>query len=153
MKTITIHDNATINANGNCEHGNCKPVVCLDDFKVYTSVTDAAEAAGVLKNTMSRYLCQSERETIRGHKYCFLSNIAENLNYLSENMQAMYEKARRWDEHEARNREATEREERRQQLRQQIEAEEERMRQDAARHEERLTRARMELNALEEDVA
>ena len=51
-KTVNIQNKATIKAEGKLNSAHCKPVICIDDGRTFTSVTDAAEQIGVAVGTM-----------------------------------------------------------------------------------------------------
>ena len=108
MKEIIINNKATVKANGELNSKHCKPVVRLHPFKVYTSVTDAAADIGVASHNMSAYLNNKKGKTIKGYKFCFLSEIEQHYDILAENSQSLAsenaankEKARLWDKYQA----------------------------------------------------
>lgn len=79
MKNINIQNKANINAEGKLNSRHCKPVICLETGEVFTSVTDAAEKAGLNAQNLSSHLT-GKRRTFDGKHYCYLSNATESLN-------------------------------------------------------------------------
>lgn len=103
MKTIIIHNEAKINANGNLSGGHCKPVICLDNGCRFTSMTDAAEYANVSIQFMSNHLNGRSR-TCHGKHYCYLHQLTEKADILMDRLHeasADAEDARRWREYQA----------------------------------------------------
>lgn len=103
MKKIIINEKAVINANGNLSGGHCVPVICLNDGGRFTSVTDAAEHAGVTAQYMCNHL-KGKTRTCKGKRYCYLYQLAEKADVLMDRLSqvsAMEEDARRWREHQA----------------------------------------------------
>ena len=74
MKTITISKKSEITAEGNLNCHRCKPVICVDTFKVFTSVTDAAEYAGCAMFNMVNHL-KGKTKTCKGKTYKYLSEV------------------------------------------------------------------------------
>ena len=103
MTEVTIHNKATVNAKGRRNGGCCKPVICIDNGKRYTSVTDAAEQAGVTTCSMSQHLNGLSR-TCKGKRYCYLNQLTENANMIMDRLNEALidaEDARRWREYQA----------------------------------------------------
>jgi phage-related minor tail protein len=103
MKKINIHDKADIHAEGNLNTKHCKPVICVDTGEVFTSMTDAAEAAGVSVGNMSCHLTGRYR-TVKGKRYCYLSKVTESLDTIVTRLRetsSMEADAQKWREHQA----------------------------------------------------
>jgi hypothetical protein len=100
---INIQNEANINAEGKLSCHRCKPVMCLETGDVFTSITDAAEHAGVHKTHMSHHLCGQLR-TVKGKHYCYLSRATDSLDAIVTRLRetsAMEEDARKWREYQA----------------------------------------------------
>ena len=65
---------------------NAKPVYCITDGKVYASGLDAAEAAGVYRTAISA-ACIGRLKTVKGKKYCFVSDMQVRILDISDAMQ------------------------------------------------------------------
>lgn len=100
---INIQNEANVNAEGKLNCYRCKPVICLETGAVFTSITDAAENAGVHKTQMSKHLC-GELRTVKGKHYCYLSRSIESLNAIVTRLRetsSMEDDARKWREYQA----------------------------------------------------
>ena len=95
--TVTIQHESEIKAQGIHRNRNAKPVICLDTGEVFTSATDAAEAAGAHLSTMVWNLTERQK-TCRGKRYCYLSKLNEHLDEFTDTVQVLYEKANKYDE-------------------------------------------------------
>jgi hypothetical protein len=96
--TVKIQNASEItNAQGMPRNRNAKPVICLDTGEVFASARDAAESAGAHPSTMSWALTERQN-TCKGKRYCYLSKVTEHLDELTTNIQAMSEKAKKYDE-------------------------------------------------------
>lgn len=104
---ITVHNKSEITAQGVPRNRNAKPVICLDTGEVFTSARDAAESAGAHPSTICWALTERQN-TCKGKRYCYLSKVTEHLDELTTNIQAMSEKAKKYDELIARKDDATE---------------------------------------------
>lgn len=82
-KNITLTKETKIVATGKRDNKNTKQVVRLYPFKVYASVEDAAEDNGVTGGMMSGVVT-GRYKTCKGMRFCFLKDIAANLNFLEE---------------------------------------------------------------------
>lgn len=101
--TINIQNEANINAKGTRTNRCTKPIICVETGEVFTSVTDAAEFAGVALNNMSAHLTGRVRQ-IKGKHYCYLSRSIESLDAVMHRLRetsAMEEDARKWREYQA----------------------------------------------------
>ena len=78
MTTIIIHNKATMKATGTHTQKNFRPVICIDNGNRYASVTDAAEAMGVAKSTMSRAANNPKQVRCCGMRWSFMSHVMEN---------------------------------------------------------------------------
>lgn len=115
MKTLTINEKATINANGNFDSAHCKPVICIDTGDVYTSVIDAAEQVGCSYTAMISHL-KGKLRTCKGKRFCYLSKTNESLDSIVTRLReasAMEEDARKWRELQAEQEAARQAEEKR----------------------------------------
>lgn len=102
-KTINIQNEANIKAEGNLNSRKCKPVICVDNGKVFTSMTDASEYAGVSGPTMVAHLSGKTR-TCAGKHFCYLSKVTENLDSIVTRLRetsAVEDDARKWREYQA----------------------------------------------------
>ena len=116
MKKLTIHEKATIQAEGNLNSSHCKPVICIDTGEVYTSVTDAAEHAGCNYTTMVAHL-KGKLRTCKGKHFCYLSKTSESLDSIVTRLReasSMEEDARKWRAMQAEQEVARQAEEKRQ---------------------------------------
>jgi hypothetical protein len=103
MKKINIQNEANIKAEGKLNNNHCKPVICVNNGKVFTSMTDAAEYAGVSGPTMVTHL-QGKTRTCRGKHFCYLSKVTENLDSIVTRLRetaAVEEDAKRWQAYQA----------------------------------------------------
>ena len=99
MNTITIHHKSEINAEGKHTNGNSKPVFCITTGTVYASVLDAAEHAGVGSGTMSRAITDNKKGAkCQGKRYCFVADVMDHFEEISQCSRAREEKVRAWDE-------------------------------------------------------
>ena len=102
-KTINIHNNANINAEGKLNSKHCKPVICLETGEVFTSVLDAAAKANMSPQNLSTHLT-GKKKTFAGKHYCYLSKATESLDAIVTRLRetsAMEEDARKWREYQA----------------------------------------------------
>lgn len=107
---INIHNESTINAVGSLDSSRTKRVVCKTNGMVFTSVTDAAEYAGVSVPTMCGHL-RGKTRTVKGMVYGYLSDVLDNpdaiLNRLREtsaeveSLRADSDDAHKWREYQA----------------------------------------------------
>lgn len=81
-KTIIIQERATISAVGEHNNGNCKPVICLPTFEIFTSCLDAAQAKGVNQATMSAY-CNGKVQHPDGLIFCYVSDLSSHIDDLA----------------------------------------------------------------------
>ena len=104
MKNINIQNEANINAEGKRSgKGCCKPIICIETGEVFSSVTDAAENAGVYGSEMSAHLTGKRRSIHKKH-YCYLSRVNESLNTILTRLRetsAIEEDAKKWKAYEA----------------------------------------------------
>jgi biopolymer transport protein ExbB/TolQ len=100
---ITIHNEATIHAEGKRNSKNCKPVICIETGEVFTSATDAAEKVGVHYSMMSS-VCLGKVRTCKGMHFCYMNAALENLDAVMNRLRetsAMEEDARKWRKYQA----------------------------------------------------
>ena len=96
MKKITICKETTITATGKATNGNRKPVICIDTGEVFASLTDAAEYANVSGATMS-YAVNHNGSKCKGKRYCFVSEVTQHLDELTESIRTREAKAAEYD--------------------------------------------------------
>lgn len=94
--TINIRRATNVTAVGYHTNGNSKPVFCITDGAVYASVTDAAEKIGVDPSTMSSAVT-GKTGNCKGKRYCFVANVMEHLDEISENLKNRNEKIAAYD--------------------------------------------------------
>ena len=102
-KTIIMQNEATMKAEGKLNSAHCKPVICIDDGRTFTSVTDAAEQIGVAVGTMCGHL-QGRYKSCNGYHLCYLSAVTENLDTIVTHLRQTSkdsEDARKWREYQA----------------------------------------------------
>lgn len=92
MTNVIINEKATIKAAGEKRTKACKPVICIDDGRVYTSVTDAAVINGITIDAISN-CCNGKQRTAGGKRYYFVSRISSHL----EELVSIIEKAAAYD--------------------------------------------------------
>jgi hypothetical protein len=93
--TINICRATNVTAVGHHINGNSKPVFCITDGAVYVSVTDAAEKVGVRPSTMSFAI--TNNTNCNGKRYCFIANVMEHLDEISEHLKIRNEKVAAYD--------------------------------------------------------
>ena len=71
---VTLQKEATIEANGTRDNGNCKSVMCITDGKSFASMTDAAEHYGIATSQIS-YACSEKGRTAAGKQFCKFSDL------------------------------------------------------------------------------
>ena len=99
-REITIKDKAIANAQGIHTNGNCKPVICLDTGKIYTSCTDAAIETGYALLSISRN-CRKKQKSVNGMHFCFLSEFDNNINAIADKLSSLPELIRKAKEYDA----------------------------------------------------
>jgi chromosome segregation ATPase len=103
MKTINIHNNTNINAEGKLNSKHCKPVICLETGEVFSSVTDAADAVGRNAQNLSYHLT-GKLKSFAGRHYCYLSKATESLDAIVTRLRetsSMEDDARKWRAYQA----------------------------------------------------
>jgi hypothetical protein len=63
-----------------------KPIFCITDGKIYASGLDAAKAIGVDPTCIS-HVCLGKLKTVKGKKYCFVSEMQARILDISNAMQ------------------------------------------------------------------
>jgi hypothetical protein len=94
--TIQIKRATNVTVIGRHIGGNCKPVFCITDGSVYASVTDAAEKNGIHFVSISN-VCLNKQRHANGKRYCFVSDVMEHLDEISENIKVRNEKVMSYD--------------------------------------------------------
>lgn len=112
MKKTTkiLNNKSTYEAIGKLNGGNCRPVA-NDEGKRFTSMTDAAEYAGVSPQNMWNHLQPSGPRTCKGHVYFYIDKRDESFDTVmkrlaettaeNERRKADEEDARKWREYQA----------------------------------------------------
>ena len=95
--TITVHKETNVSAKGNHRNRNCKPVFCITTGEIFSSVGDAAEAMGVDITTMSHALV-GKIKVCKGKRFCYVANITEHLEEISQQTQSRNQKVLAYDE-------------------------------------------------------
>lgn len=101
--TINMQHEANIKAEGKFNSKHCKPVICIETGAVFTSVNDAASAAGCYAPDMSAHLSGRKR-AIKGKHYCFLSRVNESLDAIVTRLRetaAVESDAKKWQAYQA----------------------------------------------------
>lgn len=88
---IIINERATIQSIGEHTNGNCEPVVCLTENKVFNSIVDTANYYDVSESQISK-MCNGKVKTCHKMKFCFLRDIDQHLDTIMENSRRNMEK-------------------------------------------------------------
>ena len=88
---IIINERATIQSIGEHTNGNCDPVVCLTEDKIFNSVTDTANHYDVSISQISA-VCNKKAKTCHKMRFCFLRDIDQHLDEIMENNRRNMEK-------------------------------------------------------------
>lgn len=96
MKSITITKLSNASAIGRRTNGNCKPVLCITTGQIYVSAIDAAEKIGVSPASISSAIT-GKSKTVKGKRYCYVSNVMQYLDEISKNIYAREEKVAAYD--------------------------------------------------------
>ena len=102
-KTINIQNEANIKAEGKFDSKRCKPVICIETGEVFSSMTDAADKAGLVASNLSSHLAGKLR-TFGGKHYCYLSRVNESLDAIVTRLRetsSLEEDAKRWQAYQA----------------------------------------------------
>jgi hypothetical protein len=97
MTTITIHNYATVNAEGIHINGNAKSVYNATKDKVYTSSRDASKDLGVSPSTIS-WAVTGRTKRCKGCLLCLVRDIPERLDDIMAEHRIQAEKAKAYDE-------------------------------------------------------
>ena len=96
--TITVQNASEIkNAQSMPRNKNAKPVICLDTGEVFASATDAAEANGVTIYSIS-VNCLGKSMHSNGKRFCYIKDVNEHLDELTNVLQNLSDKANKYDE-------------------------------------------------------
>ena len=93
--TIRIQKEALTTAKGTHMGCNHKPVCCITTGAVYVSLRDAALSNGIDPGALSRAI--SQKRYIKGMRFCFVADMAENFEAITEVIRTTNEKARAYD--------------------------------------------------------
>ena len=85
MNTIVTKTEVKLNTKPE-RNRNAKSVYCITDGKIYASGADAAKANGVHPNSISA-ICIGRIKTVKGKKYCFVSDMQAHILEISNAMQ------------------------------------------------------------------
>ena len=66
---ITVQKEATFEAHGRRDNGNCKSILCITDGLPFASMVDAAEYYGITISQIS-YACKEKGRTAGGKQFC-----------------------------------------------------------------------------------
>lgn len=94
--TITVHKETSVSAKGTHRRRNSKPIFCITTGEIFSSVGDAADAIGVDISTMSHALL-GKVKTCKGKRFCYVTNITEHLEEISQQTQSRNEKVLAYD--------------------------------------------------------
>lgn len=97
MATITIHNYATVNAEGIHTRSNAKAVYNITKNKIYASSLDAAKDLGANPSTIS-WGVTGRQKTVKGCRLCLVSEIPEHFEEIMEANRIREEKAKAYDE-------------------------------------------------------
>ena len=101
---IIINETAEITAEGTRTAKTCKPVICLNDGRVFASGKDAAEQLNVSPSQVCECL-RGQIKSCKGLKLCYLSKVNEHLDVIMSRyreLAAMEDDAKRWREQQQR---------------------------------------------------
>lgn len=76
---IIINGTTTVYAEGNHARRAFKPVMCIEDGKMFASVTDAATYYGVSGATISN-VCKGKQRSLNGKHLIYVTNAMEKIN-------------------------------------------------------------------------
>ena len=102
-KTINIQNEANIKAEGKLSSRHCKPIICIDNGKVFTSITDAIEYADCHFTHMYRHL-KGDVRSVKGKHFCYLSRVNESLDAIVTRLRetsSIEEDAKKWQAYQA----------------------------------------------------
>lgn len=91
MNTIVTKTEVKLNSKPERSR-NAKPVLCITDGKVYASGLDAAKEIGVDPTCIS-HVCLGRMKTVKGKKYCFVSEMQAHILEISDAMQDAFKNA------------------------------------------------------------
>lgn len=97
MTKIHIQKEGFIKAHGVHTRKNNKPVMCITTGEVYASVLDAAKENGASFSAIS-LVCCGKSKTCKGKRFCFVTNVTEHLDEISECLRIREAKASAYDE-------------------------------------------------------
>lgn len=159
---IKNHNESVINAIGAHNSGHCKPVVRLEDMKIFSSIADAANAAGCHRSQMNNHLLYpNKNKSVKRMHYAYLRDVLDDPNKVFQSANKNHdrlmvetqradsnaEKARLWDEYQAELRAAEEAEAKRLEDEAKAKAKRQERRVKLEAREARLAKKRAELYA------
>lgn len=80
-RRIIINKEATMEAIGELNSGNCKRTFCITDFTAYTSVTDAGNENNINPASISS-ACNGRWNTAGGKEWCFVADLPQHYDKL-----------------------------------------------------------------------
>lgn len=95
---IIINEKSEITAEGTRTAGCCKPVICLNDGRIFASGRDAAEQTNTSPSEVCKCL-KGQTKSCKGLKFCYLSKVSEHLDVIMtryRELAAMEEDAKKW---------------------------------------------------------
>lgn len=91
-KQVVIHNESTIEADGEHGNGNAKAVWCVSTNEVFASVTDTAKAHEVSASEISK-CCNGKIKDVKGKYYVFISKTSENVGNIVAYVRELQAKA------------------------------------------------------------
>lgn len=103
MKEIMISNEATIKAEGKLNSKHCKPVVAIkvdgSEFKIFSSIQDAAEKLNINANYIST--CMNDERPCKGWNFVPLRKILSVVDTMADIMNRNTMDAQKWRAQEA----------------------------------------------------
>ena len=96
--TINIQNASNVFVEGHRSRRNCKPVMSITTGEVYASLSCAAEANEISQPTLSWLIANNGKSRKTGKKFCFVSDIMEHLDEITNNQRELVRKAAAYDE-------------------------------------------------------
>lgn len=96
--TINIQNASNVFVEGHRSRRNCKPVMSITTGEVYASLSCAAEANEISQPTLSWLIANNGKSRKTGKKFCFVADIMEHLDEITNNQRELVRKATAYDE-------------------------------------------------------